>query len=109
MGEHIVNGEFQSDKYPWCKPGFVPLKLTDPMAQPVLWEYANVRRSVDAEFADDLQQALATAGYEPAICWLCDGSGATSKMSTARETPAGKSCPVKTVDVHVGCMMDMAQ
>ena len=51
MGEHILDGEFQSDKYPWCEPGFVPLKLTDPMAQPVLWEYANVRRPVDAGFA----------------------------------------------------------
>lgn len=33
QSEHIdADGEFQSDKYPWCAPGFVPLKLTDPMA-----------------------------------------------------------------------------
>ena len=65
MSEHIVNGEFQSDKYPWSRPGFVPLKLTDPMAQPVLWAYAEVRREVDAEFAEDLQEMLIAAGYTP--------------------------------------------
>ena len=58
MGEHLIDGEFQSDKYPWCQRGFVPLKLTDPMAQPVLWEYAQARRAVDADFADDLEEAL---------------------------------------------------
>jgi len=65
-GEHInVDGEFQSDKYPWCQPGFVPLKLTDPMAQPVLWHYAALRASVDAAFADDLRMALRAKGYDP--------------------------------------------
>lgn len=66
MGEHIVNGQFQSDKYPWCKPGFVPLKLSDPRAQDLLWEYAQRRRIVDAEFSDDLETTLKTAGYQPA-------------------------------------------
>lgn len=65
MGDHIVNGEFQSDKYPWCKPGFVPLKLTDKTAWPILWTYAEIRRHVDKEFADDLQTALRNAGYNP--------------------------------------------
>ena len=63
MPAHIIDGQFQSDKYPWCHPGFVPLKLTDPMAQPVLWEYARVRREVDAEFSDDLKLALVATGY----------------------------------------------
>jgi len=64
-GEHINDdGKFQSDKYPWCKAGFVPLKLTDPMAQPVLWAYANHRRSVDEEFAEDLHVCLRKEGYE---------------------------------------------
>ena len=63
MGDHLVDGEFQSDKYPWCKRGFVPLKLTDPMAHPVLWNYAEVRASVDQEFADDLKEALRSEGY----------------------------------------------
>lgn len=64
MGDHIdSDGRFQSDKYPWCRPDFVPLKVTDPMAQPVLWAYAEARREVDAEFADDLQARLAAVGF----------------------------------------------
>ena len=63
MGEHLIDGEFQSDKYPWCHRGFVPLKLTDPMAQGLLWEYAHQRASVDQEFADDLLEALRIKGY----------------------------------------------
>ena len=65
MGEHLIDGEFQSDKYPWCQRGFVPLKLTDPQAQPVLWLYANMREFVDQEFADDLREGLRLQGYEP--------------------------------------------
>lgn len=63
MGSHIIDGEFQSDKYPWCERGFVPLKVTDRMAQSLLWEYAQRRREVDEEFADDLEKALELAGY----------------------------------------------
>lgn len=62
---HIVAGQFQSDKYPTCPPGKVPLFVKDPAAQPLLWEYAQQRRSVDVEFADDLEFALREAGYEP--------------------------------------------
>ena len=65
MGEHLINGEFQSDKYPETPRGLVPLKCTDPMAQDLLWEYAQRRRVVDAVFADDLQQALRLKGYAP--------------------------------------------
>lgn len=63
MGEHLIGGEFQSDKYPETPRGFVPLKCTDPMAQDLLWEYARRRRSVDAVFADDLEEALRLKGY----------------------------------------------
>lgn len=63
MGAHLVDGEFQSDKYPTTPRGKVPLSVKDPMAQDLLWEYAQRRRSVDAEFADDLQVALLRAGY----------------------------------------------
>ena len=53
--DHIDNdGKFQSDKYTWCRPDFVPLKLTDPNARQVLREYAELRREVDSDFADDL-------------------------------------------------------
>ncbi len=65
MGEHLINGEFQSDKYPETPRGFVPLKLTDPMAQDLLWTYAQRRRSVDAEFAEDLEEGLILKGFKP--------------------------------------------
>ena len=58
MGEHLIDGQFQSDKYPWCKRGFIPLKITDPNARKVLREYAELRRSVDSAFADDLLEAI---------------------------------------------------
>lgn len=60
---HIVDGEFQSDKYPTCPPGKVPLSVKDPMAQDLLWAYAQRRRTVDVEFANDLEFALEQAGY----------------------------------------------
>jgi hypothetical protein len=63
MGAHIVDGEFQSDKYPTCPAGKVPLSVRDPTAQDLLCEYAQRRRSVDAEFSDDLERALRDAGY----------------------------------------------
>jgi 23S rRNA-/tRNA-specific pseudouridylate synthase len=65
MGSHIVNGQFQSDKYPTCPPGKVPLSVKDTTAQDLIWEYARRRRAVDAEFADDLTSALKAAGFEP--------------------------------------------
>jgi hypothetical protein len=63
MGSHIVYGEFQSDKYPNTPRGKVPLSVKDPSAQDLLWEYAQRRRVVDAEFADDLEAALRSAGW----------------------------------------------
>lgn len=65
MGSHIIDGQFQSDKYPDTSRGLVPLKPTDPMAQDLLWEYAQRRREVDEEFADDLEEVLRNAGYRP--------------------------------------------
>lgn len=65
MGSHIIDGEFQSDKYPACPRGKVPLSVRDPSAQDLLWEYARRRRVVDAEFSDDLDRALVAAGYAP--------------------------------------------
>lgn len=64
---HIVNGEFQSDKYPTCPPGKVPLSVKDVTAQDLLWEYAQRRRTVDAQFSDDLEWALRRAGFTPAM------------------------------------------
>lgn len=63
--EHIIDGEFQSDKYPDTPRGLIPFKATDPMAQDLLWEYAERRRVVDAQFSDDLQALLVYNGYVP--------------------------------------------
>jgi|SRR6185312_2979537 len=63
MGTHLIDGEFQSDKYPTTPRGKVPLSTKDPTAQDLLWQYAQRRRSVDAEFADDLEWALTKHGY----------------------------------------------
>lgn len=60
---HIVGGEFQSDKYPTCPRGKVPLSVKDTTAQDLLWVYAIRRRAVDPQFADDLQACLKAAGF----------------------------------------------
>jgi hypothetical protein len=69
MSGHLIeiNGivTFQSDKYPTCPPGKVPLSVKDPTAQDLLWQYAQRRREIDAEFSDDLETALLNAGFVP--------------------------------------------
>lgn len=66
MAAHLNrDGKFQSDKYPSCPPGKVPLSVEDETAQDLLWEYAQRRREVDEEFAEDLEAALRAAGYVP--------------------------------------------
>lgn len=60
---HLIAGDFQSDKYPWSHPGFVPLKTSDAMAQDLLAEYARRRRVVDPEFSDGLEAALRGHGF----------------------------------------------
>ena len=65
MGAHVIDGEFQSDKYPTTPRGKVPLSVKDKTAQDLLWEYAQRRRAVDAEFSDDLETALRAAGFSP--------------------------------------------
>lgn len=65
MGVHLIDGEFQSDKYPTTPSGKVPLSVKDRSAQDLLWEYAQRRRAVDAEFSADLEEALRLAGFKP--------------------------------------------
>lgn len=60
---HLIDGEFQSDKYPTTPRNKVPLSTKDKTAQDLLWEYAQRRRAVDAEFATDLEIALTRHGY----------------------------------------------
>lgn len=67
MGNHIVKGQFQSDKYPTCPPGKVPLSVNDKAAQPLLWIYAQGHRAIDPEFSADLEAALKAAGYTPGV------------------------------------------
>lgn len=57
------DGEFQSDKYPWCKAGFVPLKLTDPHARLVLEVYSELHMTKDPEFATDLLTCIRKIRY----------------------------------------------
>jgi hypothetical protein len=75
MGAHLIDGEFQSDKYPTTPRGKVPLSVKDPAAQDLLWTYAQRRRSVDAEFSADLETALRAAGYVPPVSadFDCEG------------------------------------
>jgi len=58
-GGHInKNGKFQSDKYEWCPEGFLPVKVTDPMAKDLLMEYAVRRGQIDIGFKQDLLKIL---------------------------------------------------
>jgi ribA/ribD-fused uncharacterized protein len=65
MGDHLIEGEFQSDKYPTTQRGKVPLSVRDSTAQDLLYAYALRHRKVDAQFSDDLIAALRSAGYDP--------------------------------------------
>ena len=60
---YTINNEFLSDKFDWSEPGFLPLKISDEMAQDLSWEYAQRRRKVDPEFSRDLEDALIHEGY----------------------------------------------
>jgi len=65
MGAHLIDGEFQSDKYPDTPRNKLLISLKDPDAQDLLWAYAQRHRTIDAEFSDDLEQALLNLGYTP--------------------------------------------
>lgn len=66
MGDHInQDGRFQSDKYPTCPAGKVPLSTRDRNAQDLLWDYAERRRPIDGEFSTDLETCLRNDGYNP--------------------------------------------
>ena len=67
MSDHLIDGEFQSDIYPPTPRGKVPLSCKDPMAQDLLWRYAQRRRRVDEEFAADLEEALRLKGYKHSL------------------------------------------
>ena len=90
MGVHLIDG---------CPPGKVPLSVRDVTAQDLLWEYAQRRRAVDAEFSDDLEAALRTAGYVPpvAICFTCQPSRVGTTVGVPPRPPpvcvqCGRDC-----------------
>ena len=56
---------FKSDKYQWCPTGFVPLKVTDPMAVDLLFIYALRRGVVDREFEEALRAVIAEGAASP--------------------------------------------
>ena len=109
MGAHLIGGLFKSDKYEWCPAGFVPLKVSDKMAQPELWSYAQKRRAVDSEFGDDLEEALKLQGFErgdPIIVYsLKEGTGTTIVLSVA--TPGARK-PALVAD-RDGAMHDPSE
>lgn len=95
MGAHInAEGRFQSDKYPTCPAGKVPLSVNDPAAQNLLWEYAQRRRTVDAEFSADLEAALIAAGYRNHVstgpCAECGFARGAAVHQSALDSVDGK-------------------
>lgn len=86
---HLIDGEFQSDKYPTTPRGKVPLSCKDPTAQDLLWEYAKRRRAVDAEFSDDLEEALVLAGFKVVTCQWC---GSRHRPEFDDSTTQGSEC-----------------
>jgi hypothetical protein len=60
---HIIEGAFQSDKYPACPRGKFPMSFGDLDAQPLLWEYARLHETRDPELAIDMREALRLKGY----------------------------------------------
>lgn len=84
MGDHIdAEGRFQSDKYPTCPAGKVPLSTRDRTAQDLLWRYAQRRRAVDPVFAADLEACLRADGYDPMAIAMRDHDGAEVALFTA--------------------------
>lgn len=60
---HLIDGKFQSDKYPSTPRGKVPLSVKDAGAQDLLWQYAQRRRRMDGAFSTDLEIALIMEGF----------------------------------------------
>jgi len=77
---------FQSDKYPSCPAGKVPLSVKDPDAQDLLAMYSR-RHLRDQEFGADLEQALRNAGYDGAVPWLWRAWAPRSEEEAARGVP----------------------
>jgi hypothetical protein len=113
MGTHLVDGKFfQSDKYPTTPLGKVPLSVKDTSCQDLLWEYAQRRRAVDAEFSDDLETALLAAGFKSDLADLLGIDDATqaqglNKIAVALEQseshPLGVALRKEIIKIMARC------
>ncbi len=74
-------GLFRSDKYAWSQDGFVPLKVTDEMAWPMLRAYAAAREGKDVEFTRDLDEALDKVGAPSMSDFLAEGLQSPSAIA----------------------------
>ena len=68
-------GRFRSDKFKWCKAGYLPLSFTDVTAQPWIYGYAALRGIIDREFQEDVHTALKNVGYVPGLLYRTVVSG----------------------------------
>jgi len=48
-----------------------------------------------------------TMSKKKEVCWLCGGKEPNETIKVGCETPGGKPCKTKEVQVHFGCLMDM--
>lgn len=68
-GSHFDrHGNWQSDRFPTVPRRLAPLSIDDPLAQDLLWKYADrhaaANKHGDSQFAEDLKRALRQAGYD---------------------------------------------
>jgi len=105
MGAHLIDGEFQSDKYPTTPRGKVPLSVKDKTAQDLLWMYAQRRREVDAEFSDDLEAALKNAGFKPPTTdgTMHESEGCYTPSELHEQAKAVCDCDSESCGVMIRC------
>lgn len=105
MGAHIIDGEFQSDKYPTTPRGKVPLSVKDINAQDLLYEYAQRHRDIDPEFSADLEYALRGAGFldDSEVADLCAGQLWLLEWLAKEDSSAYGECEGADLEVLRGC------
>lgn len=102
---HVTaDGQFKSDKYDWCPPGFLPLKLSDRSAHQSIALYAMRRRKVDPDFSEDLLTCLTlAAGWSVSEEWSRYQDGLVTIMrqaATAQRTLAVDAEEEETSGTH---------
>jgi hypothetical protein len=101
-----ISGKFQSDKYPWCPAGFLPLKLTDAKARDLLIIYANRRGLEDGEFGGDLLAALGVAFTNEASDYevrrLSDSAAQGQAVAVCRRCKTVRAA-YETAIYHLSC------